>query len=174
MGDLNRPKLRVRLDWHEMFEAAVSSTFVVLVITLLSRALFLSPNTHALVTAKDLGLLLLNFAVAFLTALFVQVAIRTVYVLMGGKPERIRLKQPPGSRLLRIADFFVSPKTFEEVLEPAILDMRHEYFEALVDKRPWKARWVLARGYSSFLNAAGLMSLVKLGKSIVKVWKLIP
>jgi hypothetical protein len=85
-----------------------------------------------------------------------------------------KLYQPPGSRLLRLAEFLCSRKTYEEVLEPAIIDLREEYHQALSAGRTWKAKWVLVRGYWSFFNAAGLMSLVRIAKSIVKIWKLIP
>lgn len=84
-----------------------------------------------------------------------------------------RLHRPPGHLLLLIAEFVCSKKTLKEVFEPTVLDFREEYNEALAERRPWKARWVRARGYWSFFNAAGLASAVGVGKKVVKLWKLV-
>ena len=83
-----------------------------------------------------------------------------------------RLIRPPGASLLRFAEFFYSPKAFKEVLEPTIVDLQAEYAEALSQGRGWKAGWVRLRGYWSFVNAAGLLSAVSLGKKVVKIWKM--
>lgn len=84
-----------------------------------------------------------------------------------------RISKAPGHYLLRIAEFAFSKKTFTEVFEPTIRDLRDEYNEALLEGRSWKARWVRSRGYWSFLNAAGLTSIVGVGKNVVKLWKLV-
>ena len=46
------------------------------------------------------------------------------------KPANVIL-QPPGSFLLRMAEFLFSPKDYERVFLPAVTDMREEYFAAL-------------------------------------------
>lgn len=60
------------------------------------------------------------------------------------------IKLPPGIIALRIAEFIYSRKKYEMVLQPIIVDMCEEYFEALAMNRPWKARWVHVRGVWSF------------------------
>jgi hypothetical protein len=63
---------------------------------------------------------------------------------------------PPGSKLLTIAEFFYSKKTYTLRFKPIVDDMQQEYFEALYGKRVWKARWMY-----------GLSHALSLGKAIM-------
>lgn len=62
----------------------------------------------------------------------------------------LRIKQPPGNRLLKLADFFCSPKTMRLTVNPLVADWQAEYFEALKQGREWKARWTSVRYYCAF------------------------
>lgn len=93
---------------------------------------------------------------------------------LGGDRElSTRISRPPGHFLRMFGEFFYSKKTFAEILEPTIADLREEYNDALIEGREWKARWVRVRGYWSFVSAAGLTSTVGLGKKLVKLWRLV-
>jgi hypothetical protein len=85
---------------------------------------------------------------------------------------RPRLVRPPGAKLLQLAEFLYSRKTFKDVLEPTILDLQDEHAEALSQGRQWKASWVRVRGTWSFFNAAGLFAVVSVGKRLVAMWKI--
>jgi hypothetical protein len=84
------------------------------------------------------------------------------------------ISSPPGTHLLLVAEFLYSRQTFEEILRPAIEDMRSEYNTALVSVHRWKARWVRLRGTWSFVTAAGLVTFGSVGRVMVRFWKLIP
>jgi hypothetical protein len=75
---------------------------------------------------------------------------------------------PPGSKLLTIAEFFYSKKTYTLRFKPIVADMQQEYFEALYEKRVWKARWIHIRGCWGFISAMGLNICVSL---LDKAWK---
>lgn len=59
--------------------------------------------------------------------------------------------RPPGAGMLRLADLLVSRRTYERVFEPLVNDLRLEYFEALSQQRPWKARLIAARYWIAFV-----------------------
>jgi hypothetical protein len=82
-----------------------------------------------------------------------------------------QLHRPPGYGLLWFADFFYSRKSVEECLRPTIQDLQDEYAEALAANRLHKARWVRIRGTWSFACAAGLLTLVSIGKRVGKLWR---
>lgn len=84
---------------------------------------------------------------------------------------RPRILSTPGARLLWLADFFYSRKSVEEVLEPAINDLRQEYFDALRDERQFKAQWVRIRGTWAFVSACWMLAFVSVGKLVVTAWK---
>ena len=67
---------------------------------------------------------------------------------------RRKVRRPVGSSLRGVAEFVFSKKSYEQIYDPLVSDLRFEYFEALASNRRWKARWVRARGYGSFLTAA--------------------
>jgi hypothetical protein len=77
----------------------------------------------------------------------------------------------PGTRLLRVADFFCSPKSVELTFKPLIADLQSEYFEALMIKRKWKARWIRVRYVFSFLAAMGISRLFSFIKSFTTASK---
>jgi hypothetical protein len=79
---------------------------------------------------------------------------------------------PPGSKLLTIAEFFYSKKTYTLHFEPIVADMQREYFEALYEKRVWKARWIHIRGCWGFISAMGLNICVSLLDKAWKAWKM--
>ena len=57
------------------------------------------------------------------------------------------ITRPIGHRLLVIAEFLYSRKTYEEVFESAILDARADYNDYLSKGRKWKARWTALQTY---------------------------
>ncbi len=67
---------------------------------------------------------------------------------------RRRVRRPIGSSLRGFAEFVVSKKSYEQIYDPLINDLRFEYCEALAENRRWKVRWVRVRGYGSFFAAA--------------------
>jgi hypothetical protein len=78
---------------------------------------------------------------------------------------------PPGSELLTIAEFFYSKKTYTLRFKPIVADMRQEYFEALYEKRVWKARWMYGLYVWKFFRAMGLSWGFSLLEKILKTWK---
>ena len=66
---------------------------------------------------------------------------------------RRKVRRPVGSSLRGVAEFVFSKKSYEQIYDPLISDLRVEYCDALALNRRWKARWVRARGYGSFLKA---------------------
>ncbi|ANM29128.1 hypothetical protein ABI59_05230 [Acidobacteria bacterium Mor1] len=88
----------------------------------------------------------------------------------GGGRKKVILAVP-GSALLRFACCLFSKGTFDKILEPAILDMRHEHFEALHEGKKWKARFTLLRGYWSFWSAVVAQLPISVVKLVVQLWK---
>lgn len=85
-----------------------------------------------------------------------------------------RIVAAPGHRLLAIAEFLFSRRTMDEILGPAMDDMRREYNESLAAGRPRKAQWVRIRGTWSFLAATGMIIFTRFGRLFLKAWRLIP
>jgi len=79
-----------------------------------------------------------------------------------------RISLPPGRRLLKFADFFSSAKSMELVFRPLVADWHHEYFDALNERREWKARWISIRNCWDFAKAFGLCKLLGLIKPILR------
>lgn len=76
---------------------------------------------------------------------------------------------PPGLRLDGAARWVYSPRTYSNVLQPVLADLQAQYFEALREGRPHKAKWVCIRGYGRFwchVLAQGPFSLL----AVVKMW----
>lgn len=99
--------------------------------------------------------------------------IRALFAGPKGRPQvrERHINKAPGARLIQMADFFFSPKAVEETFKPTVADWRTEYFEALNQKRPLKARWINVRYTYRFLMAMGLskaFSIVKGVKSVIK------
>jgi len=82
-----------------------------------------------------------------------------------------RVLRPPGFLLLRLAEFFCSPRTVTTVFQPTISDLQREYCEALGHGRIWKARWVCFRGWCSFWSAAAMRLPISLVRVAVGLWK---
>ncbi len=89
-----------------------------------------------------------------------------------GTPPKIH--RSPGFKLLSAAEFLFSAKTYSEVLEPTLRDLRLEHIEALAAGRIGKARWVKLRGYFSFWSAIIALTPVSLLKRLTELWKAIP
>lgn len=87
------------------------------------------------------------------------------------RTQRAKLVKPPGATLLHLASVIYSKKTFETVFEPAISDMRIEYFEALQTNQKWKPRFAWLRGHMSVLRAALVQIPVGLVQVAVSLWR---
>ena len=83
-------------------------------------------------------------------------------------PNSATIARPPGSFLSRLAEFLLSPKTNERIVNPIISDLQLEYCSALAAKRRVKAAWVCFRGYWSLFKAVGLYSIIKI---LVDMWR---
>lgn len=88
--------------------------------------------------------------------------------------ESSRLSIPPGSTLNGFARWLFSPRTYDHVLQPVLADLQAEYFEALREGRPYKAKWVRARGYCRFWSHVGAQLPVSVLRAAVKLWFSIP
>ena len=86
---------------------------------------------------------------------------------------RRKVRRPAGSSLRSIAEFVVSKKSYEQIYDPLISDLRLEYYEALAANRRWKARWVRARGCGSFLTAGLAHAAAWGGHLVVRVCRII-
>ncbi len=75
-----------------------------------------------------------------------------------------RIYRPPGFKLQDFAEFWYSPKTNENILEPVLRDLQDEHMEALVEGRPRKAQWVRIRGTWAFWAA----TVAQLPTSLIK------
>lgn len=87
-----------------------------------------------------------------------------------GKTKR-SIQTPPGLRLLALAEFLFSHRTFKMVLEPTLRHLYDEYCEALNARRPRKAAWVRIRGYWSFWSAVMAQLPISLLKRAFELWK---
>ena len=70
-----------------------------------------------------------------------------------GLASRKRVRRPVASGLCGVAEFFCSRKSFEQIYEPLITDIRVEHSEALASGRTVKAQWISVRGYATFVEA---------------------
>lgn len=86
---------------------------------------------------------------------------------------RRKVRRPVGSSLRGIAEFVFSKKSYEQIYAPLISDLRVEYCEALDENRTWKAGWVRARGYGSFLTAGLAHAAASGGHLVVRVCRII-
>ena len=78
------------------------------------------------------------------------------------------IKKAPGSNLLILVEYFYSPKIVEGVFKQIVADWRGEYFEALQQRRLWKARLVNIRYLFSFVMAMGLSKVLSFIRSIAR------
>ena len=91
---------------------------------------------------------------------------------LGRLASRRKVRPPVGSSLRGVAEFVFSKKSFEQIYDPLISDLRIEYCEALAENRRGKARWVRARGYGSFLAAVLAHVATSGGHLVVRVWRI--
>ena len=77
---------------------------------------------------------------------------------------------PPGAKLGTLASFFFSKRTYAIVLKPYLAEMQEEYFEALSERRLWKARWVRVRGVICFWSHVLLQLPVSATRLAKKLW----
>lgn len=81
-----------------------------------------------------------------------------------------QVRLPPGTLLRCCAEFIYSQRKFQSVLQPTIVDMREEYFEALAAGGIWKSRWVRVRGLWSFWAAVGMDIPISAIGLVKKIW----
>ena len=86
-------------------------------------------------------------------------------LIQGVRGERLLFESAPGTRLLGIVEFLCSTKSVEKVFIPLVADWHKEYFDALTEKRWFKARWISVRYTWSFILAMGLNRLLSFIKS---------
>lgn len=79
---------------------------------------------------------------------------------------------PPAHTLKRIFSFLYSKKTFSDVFEPGIEDMRLEYYETLQAGALWHARWIHFRGVISLIKTAAFRPAVSVIGLLTKVGRL--
>lgn len=77
------------------------------------------------------------------------------------------LKRPPGTDLLKMAEFFCARRTLTGMVMPLMADWRIEYFEALKDGRNLKARWISVRYRWAFVKTLGLGKVLELFKAVL-------
>ena len=85
---------------------------------------------------------------------------------------RRKIRRPVGSSLRGVAEFVFSKKSYEQIYDPLISDLRFEYCEALAANRRGKAGWVRVRGYGSFLAAVLTHVATSGGHLVVRVWRM--
>src|SRR5579862_9563582 len=79
------------------------------------------------------------------------------------------ISRPPGSVLSAVADFLCPRQVVERVVRPLTSGMQREYFEALAEKRPWKARWIHARdSVCLVIRASGLQRVLRAALEILR------
>lgn len=115
---------------------------------------------------------ILTLSLGLLFGYFIEKSIgEKVLNLLRRAPRAMPLYRSPGWRLRRLAELVFSPKTCTTVLEPPLADLQKEYFQALAENRPWKARFVLIRGYWSFWSAVAAQLPISIIKQMYKLWK---
>ena len=85
---------------------------------------------------------------------------------------RRKVRRPVGSSLRGVAEFVFSKKSYQQIYDPLISDLRFEYCEAMAENRRGKARWVRARGYGSFLAAVSAHVAAPVSHLVVRVWRI--
>jgi hypothetical protein len=108
---------------------------------------------------------------ALLTLLGGFIAVITSGLLSRARQESSIVERAPGATLHSVVDFLYSQKTVKETFEPIIADWRFEYFEALSQKRIWKARWICVRYTYSFVMAMGLSKIFSFYKVFTRAGK---
>lgn len=153
---------------------ACGTTYALVTTPLFASVLFLYMHREQPLEEVLTGPTLLRLAFSSLIGL---AALRYRRVLLDAIDRRFlveRIQRPPGFGLRVFANFLCSRKTFELVLEPTLRDLYDEYCQALLERRPWKARWVRIRGYLSFWSAVFAQAPISVIKMVYQIWKAIP
>jgi hypothetical protein len=74
----------------------------------------------------------------------------------------VRIAQPAGSVLVILAKWLLNDAAYRDIIEPAIIDMRNDVFDALKAGQPNRAKWFVFCGYCRILYplAAGIIKTV--------------
>lgn len=113
--------------------------------------------------------LLFIFPATLLGVAMVTVAVKSLFPLPTNETKKI--KKAPGTLPLSIVEFFYSPTTVEETFKPLVADWQMEYFDALSQKRRWKARWISFRYTCCFIHAMGLSKALDFVRSFTRAGK---
>lgn len=90
------------------------------------------------------------------------------------RPSRGRkICSAPGWALHRFGSWVFAPSTFASVLEPVLSDLQIEVQAALLEGRPFKARWRQLCGYWRFWSHVSAVIPVSTGRTLVEIWRLI-
>lgn len=95
-----------------------------------------------------------------------QLILRRENISHGGRSKEKQIKNPPANFLLKIANFL--PERFGKDLEQNISDMRLEYYEALSEKKTWRARFIVAFYYVG-LGWSAVMWISHKAKEVVGI-----
>lgn len=66
--------------------------------------------------------------------------------------KEVKISKPPGSMFMSVTSFLFSSKTVGLVFEPAVNDMRNEYYESMLEGDKIKANWILIKYRIAFVN----------------------
>ena len=78
----------------------------------------------------------------------------------------------PGRRLARLAESVCTQRFYARVLEPVLMDMRAEYFEALREGKPGKA-WLLRVYYTAVFWWIALSQVpISILKRVTSFWRI--
>ncbi|WP_299751385.1 hypothetical protein [uncultured Tateyamaria sp.] len=88
------------------------------------------------------------------------------------KVAEIQLARPPGSGAVFVLEFLFPKNAFEVVFSQHILDMREEYYEALSEDRPRKARWIIIRDHFRLILTIHSYLGASVAKSLLSFWKM--
>jgi len=73
--------------------------------------------------------------------------------------------RPPGTRLRAWSARWCSARTRDRLVDPAIADLQIEYRDAIERGRRWRARWILAAGYVTFVEALAIHAAARAVRS---------
>ena len=81
------------------------------------------------------------------------------------------IKEAPGQRWLKFAEFFFSPETVKMKVVPTLADWQEEYFEALQKQNLAKARWISVRYNWAMIKVLWLSDVLELIEALRKIAK---
>jgi hypothetical protein len=133
---------------------------------------YLSPVEKVMSYILNLPIILICFIGYLVEVLgrLVLIASRAIYKLI--IKTKFKPSKAPGTRLLAIVEFLFRRKTVELTFTPLISDWQTEYFEALSQKRKYKARWIMIQYYfhfaRTFIRVVGLSKVLSVFKQFSK------